>query len=287
MKSRTRWWGALMVLPATIFILVFGILPVFYSFWMSLYDIGLASRTYVGFQNYVKLIQEPDLWDSIRVTSKFVVVFIFGEVVCSYVIALGLDRLNKTFAGIMLVAYRVPGLVAGIATIAVWRWIFRTHKGGLNLLLGRLHIPPVSWFGNVTTAPWACAFIIFTTLLTGHVLLYMAAMHQVNPEIIEASRLDGANELQIIWHIITPLTQPMRLYILLGSFISALQVWETPFFFTGGGPLGASTTVMYKIYQEGFLGGEMGIGLAMSVVMALFTVSLSIFFMKKLKVHLV
>lgn len=266
--SRQKFWGPVFLAPAIILLFLLYILPFLYSVRLSLYDVGFTKDTWVGLGNYRVLLGESGFWGAVRVTGKFVTVYLFCSMVVSYIIGLGLSKFGERFSGSVLTLYRIPGIFAGMTTVVAWRWFYRYPNGGLNTVLGLFQVPGSSWLGNPITASWAICLTMVGMLIGGATLLYIAAIGQINPEILEAARIDGVNEFQLIRYIITPLTHRVRLYLLLTSFIAGLNVWEHPFFFTGGGPLGSTTTVMLKIYRKALVEGDLGVGSALTTLMA-------------------
>lgn len=285
MKHR-RWQGPIFVAPATLLLFIFFILPILYSFRLSLYDVGLLERTWVGFANYLALAKQGHLWAPLRVSGKFLCMYLFVNLIAAYLLAIALSRFSPKFCGAMLIYYRVAALVSVISSVAVWRWFYRFEGGLFNTTLASLRLPPVHWLGSPPLAPWAIAFAMLGGAVSGSVVLYSAALGQVNQELLEAARLDGAGELRIIWHILTPLTQPIRLYLLLGNLVGAMQIWEHPFFFTGGGPLGGTRTMMFEVYHLAFEKGEQGLAAALTTVTTIGALVIAMFFMKRLRVHL-
>jgi len=265
---------------------LFYVLPIAYSLRFSLYDVGLVDDVWVGLDNYRGLFAGKEFWGSVRVTLKFVAAYLFVSMFLSYGLALVLSRLSKRLCGLMLTAYHVPAIFTTLATVTVWRWFYRYPDGGLNAILARVRLPQVAWLGSPVTVTWAIAFAMVGMLVGGPALLYTAAIGQIDSEIIEAARMDGANEWQLIRHIITPLTHRVRLYLLLTTMVAALLVWEHPFFLTGGGPLGASKTIMLNIYHKGFVEGDIGVASAMTVVMALCIVGLAVVMVRRLREYL-
>ena len=282
--SRVRGgWGVLFVAPATLLLLLFFVLPIFYSARLSFYEVGWTEDTWIGLENYRQLLHEDEFWSSARVTGKFFVAYMLFNMVVSYLVAIALSRLSHRLCGAMLTLYRVPGMFGVIGSVVFWRWFYRLQGGALNDLLAQLHLPAIDWLGRPETALWGIAFAMMMPLVAGSSLLYVAAIGQVDRELLEAARLDGANELQVIWHILTPLTNRIRLYILVTNLVGAMQIWEHPFFFTGGGPLGSTRPMMYEVFHKAFEKFDFGMGSAMTVVMVMITLGLAVGFMGKLR----
>jgi len=267
--SRQKIWGPVFLAPALILLLSFYIIPFSYAIRLSFYDVGLTKDVWIGLGNYRALLKESGFWDAIRVTGKFAVVHVFFSMVVAYGLGLALSKFGSRFRGSVLTLYRIPVIFTGIATIVVWRWFFRFPDGGLNNLSTLLGVPAVSWLGNPVTAAWAIGLVLAGSITSGAMLLYVIAISQIDKEMIEAAKIDGASEFQLIRYIITPLTQRVRLYLLLVYIIAALNIWEHPFFLTSGGPLGSTTTIMYKIYDKALIEGNLGMGSALTTLVTL------------------
>lgn len=281
--NRHNMWGPILLAPALLLLIFLYILPIFYAMRLGLYDVGFARDTWVGLQNYRNLMLEGGYWDALRVSAKFLIATLFLTLFIAYALGLILASLSDRFCGALLTTYHIPVLFSGMVTLTTWRWFFRYPDGALNGILGRLHLPRISWLGSPTTAPWAICLVLMPLILSGAIILYVVAINQINPDLIEAARIDGANEFEVIWHIITPLTHRTRLYLFLVNTIGALQIWEHPFFYTSGGPLGSTSTVMYKIYDKAFIEGDMGMGSAMTTVTVLCLVGMAVFIVRYFK----
>ena len=279
---KRKWVGAIFVAPALTLLLVFYIGPILYSFKLGFYDVTLFSSEWAGLTNFIELLRPGPFWAAFRTSLKFLIVILFCDLTIAYLIAVGLSRIAPRLAAVLRVCYYVPVVLSSIATVSVWRWFLRYGGGAFNEVLTALHLPAVTWLGHPQVAPWTLCFVVSIGAIGVSVLLYSAALGQLNEELLDAARIDGANEIQIIWHIITPLVRPTMLYILVTNTIGSFQIWETPYFFTKGGPLSSTTTVAYYIFNTAFMEGEMGQASAMTAVMSVITLVFAWIFIKKM-----
>ena len=280
--KRRGWAGVLFIAPALTLLVTFYIAPILYSLRLSFYKVYWTSAEWAGLDNFIRLIREGLYWDSIRVSAKFLVAILFCDLVISYLIALGLTRINKRIATSFRACYYIPVILSSLVTVSVWRWFLRYGGGAFNTILEGLHLPAVMWLGHPTVAPWALCLIVAGGAIGTSVILYAAALGQLNTELLDAARVDGANEIQIVWHIITPLVRPTMLYILVINTIGAFQIWETPFLFTEGGPLHSTSTVALTIFNTAFGKNDYGLASAMTIVTTLGTLFLAWIFIKKM-----
>lgn len=245
----------------------------------------LTGRTWVGLQNYKTILGPGPFWDAVRTSSKYLCGFLFLNLVFSYVVALGLYRWGPRIVTIFQTCYYVPVILSPIVTIAAWRWFYRYEGGGLNRILARFSLPPIMWLGSPVTAVWAISFMIFASAFGAGVLLYSATLGQLNTELLDAARIDGANELQVVWHIVTPLTQPIRLYLTILSVLGGVQLWERIYFFTGGGPIGSTRSITFEIFHTAFNVKKFGLASSMTTVATLATLAFAWVLMRKLRLQ--
>lgn len=284
--SRKGLTGLLFVAPSLALVFLFYIVPISWSARMSLYEAGRFDHAWVGMRNYIELVEGGDFLASIRTSLKFLIGYLFGSLVVAYAIALCLDKLEPRFAAALRSVYFVPKVLTGVATVSVWRWFFRLDGGAFNQVLGKLRIPPIPWLGDPRIAPWSLSIILFGGVLALAVLLYSAALGQIDRSLIDAARIDGANELQVVWHIITPLTQRTRLYIILTNLIASVQLWEHPYFFTSGGPLGSTSTITVEVFHTAFNMRKIGLASAMTLSTTIGIVAITWMFMARLRVRI-
>lgn len=284
--KRKQLQGMIFIAPALLFLLAFGIFPIFYSAHLSLYRVELLGRTWVGLENYKSILGPGPFWNAVRSSSKYLCAILFFNLVLSYLVALGLYRWGPKIVTIFQTFYYVPVVLSPLVTIAAWRWFYRYEGGGLNRILAIFSLPPVMWLGLPSTAIWAVSFMILAGALGSAVLLYSATLGQLNTEFLDAARIDGANELQIIWHIVTPLTQPMRLYLTIMSVLGAVQVWERIYFFTGGGPIGSTRSITFEIFHTAFNAKKFGVASSMTTVATLATLAFAWGIMRKLRLQI-
>lgn len=272
-----------MVAPALLLLIALYLLPLLYSIRLGFYDVGFTKDSWLGTENYRGLLSEGGYGVALWATGKFLAGLLFSTMIIAYGLALALRKFSDRVRGTALTIYYVPTVFSGIVTVTAWRWIFRYPKGGLNNLLGLFGISGTSWLGNPTTAPWSIGFLMIGMIVGSAVLFYVATIAGINPEIIEAAEMDGAGEWQVIRHVITPLTHRVRLYLFIITVIGALNIWEHPFFLTGGGPLGSTMTIMLKVYRKAFIEGDLGMASAMTAVTALSVLGLSIILIRRLR----
>lgn len=287
-RARARWRDQLqawwMIAPALAFTLVFALYPVIESFLLSLQRVFLAvpslGQQWVGLDNFRLLVQDPVVRQALGVTLGFVLLSTALEVALGLVIAL---VIHERFWGRAWVraAALIPWAIPTVVASQMWRYIFNDQYGFANLLL----------FGDEVAhyVPWLAypgfAFVIIvladvwkTSSFAG--LLLLAGLQVIPDELYEAAKIDGATLWQRFWHITLPLLRPAILLALLFRTMDAFRVFDLVFVMTQGGPGDATQVLQFYGYKTLFTEGRMGYGAAISVLVFLTILSLSLIYIR-------
>ncbi|MGH2971849.1 MAG: carbohydrate ABC transporter permease [Gaiellaceae bacterium] len=263
--------------PALLVFLVFTIGPAFFVLYISFFDWNLLNSSqshFVGVGNYSSLLHSSDFWNSI-VTSAY---FVGATVAGSTVLGLGIALLLSTrgiVRRIVRLAVLTPYFTPLVATSIVWVWIFNPQFGLVDSLLKLLHLPEVGWLQSTT---WAMPALIVYTLwhdLGFTVIIFLAGLATVSGELREAARVDGASYWHEVRDVVLPALLNTTLFVIVITTIDSLQAFTQIYTMTGGGPLSATTTTGYLLYEQSFVFFKTGFGAAIAVVLfvviALFT----------------
>jgi multiple sugar transport system permease protein len=240
--------------PGLLFLAAIAIYPTIYSLVVSLTQWRLTTGEdprFVGLENYINLLSDSSFWNSVRVTLIFVIFAVAIEFVLAFVIALLFFR---GFPGdkIMRTLILLPMLCAPVVVGLLARFSLEPNFGIVNQLLRAVGLPTTEFLGSPQLAlPTLIAIDVWqwTPFLF---LIFLAAMQGLPEEIIEASKLDGASWPKIIWHQFLPLLKyPIMVGILL-RLIDSFRVYEIIFMTTRGGPIDATSTMSWQIYDVGF-----------------------------------
>lgn len=309
---RRRYWrdtitAYLFLLPAAVIIFTFHLWPVVRSFWISLHDWRIRAETakFIGLANYQKVLHDDQFWNSLKVTTFYVV----GTVPLQLVLALFIAYLlfqKVRGLGVYRTIYFLPYITSLVASAAVWATIFNPQHGFMNMLLGAIGIPPQRWLiepkgiGDLVlghfglTAPgWAkgpslalvgiMIFVIWQRL-GFDVVIFLAGLGNVPSELYDAAKIDGAGRWQIFRYVTIPLLSPTIFFLTLISVIGAFQAFthiytmNTAAAQVTGGPLGSTTTV--TIYLVNWFRGEavprISFGYASAIAFVLFFIILGL-----------
>ena len=267
-KGRVALAGGLFLLPNFLGFLLFTSLPVVASLVLSFYSWDLfTSPRFVGLHNFGVLMQDHAFW-YYAFNTGFLMLAIPVNLLGSLLLAV---IMNQKLRGIVVfrTVYFLPSIVAGVGTYVLWRWIFNPDYGLINTLLRAVGIAGPPWLQSVVWAKPALMFMGFWTVVGGYnMILYLAALQGVSPELYEAADMDGANAWRKFWSITWPLVSPTTFFILTMSLIGGLQGgFEQAFVMTRGGPAGATTTIGYYIYNQAFAWNHMGYAAAIGWVL--------------------
>ncbi|HMQ55893.1 MAG TPA: sugar ABC transporter permease [Anaerolineae bacterium] len=283
-RGRTRnWLPFWLILPTIIVLLAIQVYPALYTVWLSLQEREPSGWTYVGLENFKRLFGMSLFSESVGHTLVFLVGYASLTMVIGFGVALLLSR-NVRFTGLYVTLLFIPWIVADIIAGLVFRLLVVPDYGLLSGLLQNptlfppnglsvlTAVPPRPWFGDFPFPPApAMIFLIMASAwraLPFVTLLLLAAIQTVPREIIESSRIDGANGWQVVRYIMVPLMLPTLVVALFSLTLSGMNGVGMVFSLTGGGP-GTSTEVLsYMLYSIGWRQLQFGRAAALALIIA-------------------
>ena len=274
-RNRAGW---LFALPATIHLLIFAVLPVGYTIFLSFFNWNLIrdERRFIGFGNYLRIWQDGGFLKSLGNSALYTAASVpLGAAVALGVALLVTQKVKGVTAFRTL--YFLPSVCSQVAIAMIWIYIFLPKKGMINAILRMFGAPNGTDF--LGTSGWAMAALVFMSIwvaLGPRMVLYMAGILNVPGYLYEAAELDGATKNQQFWHVTLPQLAPTTLFVVVTSTIGGFQVFTPVYMMTKGGPEGSTDVVGYHIYSaawERFQVGEAG---AMSFILFLIILSVSI-----------
>jgi multiple sugar transport system permease protein len=270
--------GWLFIAPALVLIGVFFFLPVAASLLLSITDFDLysvanpANVRIVGARNYVDLMHNPTFWLALKNTFYFALVGGPLTVATSLGAALLLNAKVVRFKTFFRTVYFLPFVTTLVAVAIVWRYLYHPQYGFLNYALGAVGIHPIDWLGDPR---WAMPAIILLAVWKNfgyNMLIFIAGLQAVPEDLYEAAALDGAGAVRQFWHVTLPNLAPTFLFVGVVTMIGYFQLFAEPYVMTTGGPLGATTSLVLFMYQEGFRWWRLGV--AASIAFLLFIIIL-------------
>jgi multiple sugar transport system permease protein len=268
--------GWLFVLPAVALIGLFGIVPIIWGAILSLQQNDLLTPpTWVGLDNYRTLIHDPVFRASVHRTFVYTLLFVPISVGGALAIAVLLNRRIR-FSRFYRTAVFIPVATSTVATGIIFNWLLEPTYGVANYLLGQIGLGPYGYFQDPDQAMYSIVAMTVWGWIGFDVIVYLAALQGVPDELVEAAKLDGAGRWAIFRNVVFPLLSPTTLFLVVWSTINALQVFDEIYVTTHGGPLQATTVMVYYLFNQAFELFHGGYAAAIAYVLFLMTLVLSV-----------
>jgi putative chitobiose transport system permease protein len=267
------WVPLLFLLPACSLLGGLVIYPGLQALWLSFTDYNMIQPTrFVGLDNYARLAADPFFWAALRNSLLYLVVIVPLLVFLPIVLAVGV---NAALPGITFfrALFYLPVVTSLVISSLIWKWVYE-EKGLLNHALQALGLVdmPVAFLTDPAIALFAVMAVTLWSGMGYYMVIYLAGLQGIARSLYEVAELEGVSAWQQFWHITVPLLRPSMAIVAVMSSIAAMKVFEEIFVMTQGGPMGASKTLVFFIYETAFVEFEMG--LAAAAGMALFAITL-------------
>lgn len=264
--AATPW---LFLIPGVLFFAVYVILPIFQSFWISFHEWdGLGEKTWVGLANYERLLTddrkfEVSFWNNIRWLFLYLLAIPAGLFIALF--------LNQTVRGIRIYKslFFFPFVLSQVVVGLVFSWFYLPREGLLNALLALVRMGPVNILGDPDLATYGIIAAGLWPQTAYCMILYLTGLNAVNPEQVEAARLDGAKGWNMLWYVILPQLKPATFIAFVVTIIGALRSFDLISVMTNGGPFGSTRVLSFYMFEESLseFGFRMGYGAAIAVVL--------------------
>lgn len=264
----TPW---LFLLPAMIMFALYVVYPIAQSFNISLYEWdGLSDAEYVGLDNYEKLLtRDPafntSLWNNAKWLTFYLLAIPGGLAIALF--------LNQTVMGIRLYKslFFFPFVISQIVVGLVFTWFYDPTFGLFNAMIGVFGLGPVNVLGDPQLATYGIIAAGLWPQTAYCMILYLTGLNAVDPEQVEAARLDGAKGFRMLWYVILPQLRPATFIAFVVTIIGALRSFDLISIMTNGGPFGSTRVLSFYMFERSLseYGFKMGYGAAISVILFL------------------
>lgn len=274
--------GYLFILPALIGLVLFYVLPTIRAAQISMTNWNLMRPAkWVALENYTKLWGDGQFWDSMWITLLYVLYNIPVQTALGLLIAVLADRLAKsvTFRAVIIAPYLISNVVAGL----VWLLMLDPLIGITNSFLSMIGIGQQAFLSSPDQALVSVAAISIWRHVGFTALLFYAGLQSIPKDLYEAARLDGASEFAMFRLITMPLLRPVLVFVLVTSVVGSFQVFDVIAVTTQGGPAGSTRAVLWYIYENAFKFSRMGYASAMSMVLFVILILVTLLQMKLLR----
>jgi sn-glycerol 3-phosphate transport system permease protein len=280
MEKRAHFSGwtlpLLLILPQMAITVIFFYWPASQAIWQSFLRedaFGLSSE-FVGFENYISLFEQPEYYRAMVTTVVFSSLVAFFSLACSLLLATQADkqlRGGEAYKTLLIWPYAVAPAIAGVL------WIFMFHPT-LGTLSKPIKATGIDW-NPMLNANHAMTLLVLSATwkqISYNFLFFLAGLQAIPKSVIEAAAIDGAGPLRRFWTVIFPLLSPTTFFLLVVNivyvFFDTFGIIDAV---TGGGPAGQTTTLVYKVYADGRLGGDLGGSAAQSVILMIIVIALT------------
>ena len=268
------------VLPAVILTLMFTIWPTAQALYLSFTNatsLGLNNK-FEALDNYIYMFHDKSFIQALINTAKLMAVVPVITIFCSLVLAFVLNQCKLKEMVLYRTIFYFPNIVSLTVVGIIWSFVFHPNVGIVNKILGAVGLESLqrSWLGDSKTALWCIAFTLLWQAAGYYMVMHIAAMDGISPEIYESATLDGASA----WRKLVSITMPLMKDIIGITFVLALSGTINLSFvlsqvMTGGGPNGASSVLLQYMYTQGFVNGNFGYAMAITVFTLAISVALS------------
>ncbi|SEQ01420.1 multiple sugar transport system permease protein [Loktanella sp. DSM 29012] len=267
----TPW---LFLAPAMLFFAVYVIVPIGQSFWISFHEWdGLGEKTWVGMANYDRLLGigeqnidrkfEVSFWNNLRWLILYLLAIPLGLFIALF--------LNQTVTGIRLYKslFFFPFVISQVVVGLVFSWFYLPREGLLNAILGLVGAGPINVLGDPDMATYGIIAAGLWPQTAYCMILYLTGLNSVDPEQVEAARLDGAKGWRMLCYVILPQLKPATFIAFVVTIIGALRSFDLISVMTNGGPFGSTRVLSFYMFEESLseFGFRMGYGAAIAVVL--------------------
>ncbi len=275
-KYYKKYVPYLFLLPAAVILILFFFIPFFETIVLSFFDYNsnIYQPVFVSLDNYITLLKSPVFYKVLWNTFIYLIVAVPFLVVFPLIIAI---MINQKIKGITLykILIYLPVIVSIVVAAIAFKWLY-AQQGILNYFMALFHIPAISWLTDPNVALYSVIIVTIWKGIGYYMMIYLSALMGVPKDLYEACDIDGANPVTKHLTVTLPHLMPTIGLVTMISSISAMKVFVEIYVMTKGGPLDASKTIVYYIYERAFENLDLGIASAASVLLLLIVLVLSI-----------
>jgi len=282
-RRRVNTAALLIALPTILVFAVFSWWPILLGATMSLQRTNFVGPAdWVGLDNFVYVLSDPQLQHAVVNTLWFTALAVLFGFPLPLMLAVVISTVRARSRGLYAGLAYLPVIVPPVVAILLWRFAYDPSPTGLfNAMLAPLGIGPLPWLNDAAIAMPSIVLQATWAAAGTSVLIYLAALTAVRPELYEAAVLDGAGIWSRIWHVTLPQMRTIILVMILLQLIGAAQVFTEPFLMTSGGPQNATLTILLLMYRYAFGGAaDYGAATALGVLLALVLALLSAVYLR-------
>ena len=278
LNNRKNYLGYFFILPFSLMFIIFKLYPMLYgvvmSFWDRNSEFHIHDTTFVGFENYVKVLTSPSFWESFMHSIVFSLINVAVVMIVGFVLALLLDRM---FVGRTIVRtfFYIPYVTNMIAVGVVFKYLLNPQRGPINAIFRAVGVTGPKWLNSTVLALPTVAVIAAWVALAFNIITCLAALQDIPKDYYEVAELEGATRIEKLRYIILPQIAPILFMLLTICLIRSFKNYATIAGLTGGGPGTATKVVSMLIYADAFSYMKFSIASAEGIIFAMFVIILN------------
>lgn len=276
--------GYLFILPAVLLYAIFFIYPFADAIYLSLTDWNGVDpqKTFVGLNNYIRMVKDQLMWLSLSRNAIWVIIGTVVPIAIALILAVLLGGKKTKGRLFFRTVYFMPVVLSSVVVGIIWGWVYNPVFGMLNRVLEVIGLGSLSrgWLGDPNLAIYMVLIAAIWSYLGFCVVILLAGLQNVNLELYDAAKCDGANSLQQLIHVTIPQLYHVLTMIGVYSMINGFHVFDIVFVMTRGGPANSTEVIATYTYKQGFQLNSLGYGSALGMVLALLSLITSYIFIK-------
>lgn len=262
-------WAYLFIAPTIIGLFFLNIKPAFDSIYMSFNrSTGFGNMEWAGLDNYRRLFSDPEVWQSVWNTLKYVIFVVPAVVAISLIVAV---LLNQKIKGISIyrVLYFLPVVAAPAAVAMVWKWLFNSDYGLINYLLVKIGLDPLDWLVSPDHAIYVIIVVGIWAGIGTNMVILLAGLQEIPKDYYESAEIDGASGIKQFFSITLPLVTPTLFFVVVTTIIGAFQVFDVIFmtFLPNTAQMYEVQSLSYLFYKHSYLLNDKGYGSTIVVLL--------------------
>ncbi|MBT9777996.1 ABC transporter permease subunit [Clostridium sp. MCC353] len=267
-QSASAW---LMSAPALITLFIFVIIPFLMSFMYSFTNkqFVMAANNplrFVGLENYIRVLSSGDMAAAAKNTLKYTVYVVPALTILPLLLALLLNNRLKGMTAFRVICFS-PQVISMAVVSVVWAFILGSADGSMmNTIIGFFGIPPQGWLKDPSQSLFSIAVMSIWSAIGFNMIIYLSGIQFISQDIYEAAQIDGCRPVQKFFYITFPLLKNTVIFIVMTNIISSLKLFTQILVLTKGGPMKSTMSLVYLIYETGFVKMQIGVSAAQSVV---------------------
>src|SRR5438876_654848 len=254
--------------PSALHLAAFCFVPLLLVLYVSVHRWSPIepTRAFVALANYDHVARDPLVWSALGRTLLYAL-YVPVSMALALGLALAVGGRRRSGAPVLRALFLLPYASSVVAVALVWQWMYHPDFGLINRVLARAGLGPVNWLGDPKTALLAVMLVSVWMQLGYQLTVFLAGLRAIPQAYLDAARVDGANAWQRFWRVTFPLLRPVTLFVLVTGIIGAFQVLALVMVLAGGGPLGATDVIVYRIYRTAWELLQFGDASAMALLL--------------------